>query len=273
MIAFGLVFVLLGIFSVYKYFKNTPIIKADQYQVTFNDTEAYSWQDLEQVALTGKQPFKYLLTFQMEGMMLRFKNGAVKYLFDDLYDNIGEIKSFIQQVALDKQTTFHYDAGKINKDENPAETFVSFKGNQFTSMRGLTIWGMYIIIAAALISRPHYFDNINMPKFLAFFGAFCLCWFFFLSLLLNYFMVSEHYLVVKNINLFWRKRTYRLSDIKEVAIETQGKMPNSLRIITKDYRSKIHPAGTLRDKHWRALKEKLEGKGIPVRNDSPFLTV
>ncbi len=271
MVAFALVFILLGIFTVFKYFSNTPVVRADQYQVTFNDTEAYQWQDLSSVELSGKQPFKYLLTFQMEGMILRFRSGNEKYLYDDLYANTGEMKSFIQQVVVDKQAAFTYHKENANTGELPAETFVSFKGNQFTSLRGLTIWGMYAVIAIMLISRPHYFDNINIPKFVLVFGAFCVAWFFFLSLLLNYFLVSEHYLVVKNHNLFWKNRIYKLSDIREVTIETQGKMPNSFRIITKDFDSKVFPAGTLRDKHWRILKEKLERKGIRVRNDSPFL--
>ncbi len=35
----------------------------------------------------------------------------------------------------------------------------------------------------------------------------------------------------------------------------------------------VFPAGTLNDKTWLALKEKLNSKGISVRNDSPFLSI
>ncbi len=273
MTAFSLFFILLGIFSLYKYFRNTPIVKTDQYQVTFNDTEAYEWNELESAELTGKQPFRYLFSYKMEGMVLRFKNGKVKYLFDDFYVNLSEIKSFIQQVIIDRQTTFTYQSEVVEENQNIPETFAAFKGNQFTSLRGIMLWSLYAVIIFMFILRPGYLDNINIPKFISFFGLFCIAWYYFNSLLLNYFLVSEHYLAVKNHNLPWRKKLYRLEDVKEVAIETQGKMPNSLRIITKDFRSKVFPGGTLNDRQWLALKEKLNSKSITVRNDSPFLSI
>jgi hypothetical protein len=273
MSAFSLFFILLGIFSLYKYFRNTPIAKTDQYQITFNDTEAFKWEDLEKVTLTGKQPFKYLFSYQMEGMMLLFKNGKVKYLFDDFYVNLGEMKSFIQQIVIDKNATFQYAPESLQNSNSIPETFAAYKGNQFTSLRGLMLWSLYLIIIIMFVLRPGYLDNINIPKFVLSFGLFCLGWFYLHSLLMNYFLISEHYLEVKNHNLSWRKKLYVLDDIKEVAIETQGKMPNSLRIITKDFRSKVFPAGTLNGRNWRALKEKLESKSIPVRIDSPFLSI
>ena len=273
MTAFSLFFILLGIFSLFKYYRNTPIAKTDQYQITFNDTEAYSWGDLQSAELTGKQPFRYLLSYKMEGMILRFKNGKEKYLFDDFYVNLGELKSFIQQVILDKQTTFSYQPEITEANENIPETFVAYKGNQFISLRGIMLWSIYVIIIIMFTLRPGYLDNINVPKFFSFLGIFCFSWYYFHSLLMNYFQLSEHYLFVKNHNLPWRKKLYRLDEIKEVAVETQGKMPNSLRVITKDFRSSVFPAGTLNDKTWLALKEKLNSKGISVRNDSPFLSI
>ncbi len=273
MSAFSLFFILLGVFSLYKYYRNAPIAKADQYQITFNDTEAYKWEDLEKVVLTGKQPFKYLFSYQMEGMMLLFKNGKVKYLFDDFYINLGEMKSFIQQVVTEKNTTFEYGPEHVISTDPIPEIFAVYKGNQFTSLRGIMLWSLYAIIIAMFVLRPGYLDNINIPKFIVFFGLFCLGWFYLHSMVMNYFRISEHYLEVRNHNLFWRKRRYLLSDIKEVTVETQGKMPNSLRIITKDFRSKVFPAGTLNDNKWRALKEKLESQGITVRIDSPFLSI
>jgi len=273
MTAFSLLFIALGIFSVYKYYRNAPIAKADKYQITFNDTEAYTWESLEKVILTGKQPFKYLFSYQMEGMMLLFKNGKVKYLFDDFYSNLGEVKSFIQQVVIEKKSAFDYTPEPVHKKDMIPETFAVFKGSQFTSLRGVILWGLYAIILVMFLLRPGYLDHINIPKFVLLFGLFCFAWFYLNSLVMNYFLASEHYLEVKNHNLFWKKRIYGLDDIKEVAIETQGKMPNSLRIITKDFRSTVFPAGTLNDRNWRSLKEKLESRGIPVRIDSPFLTI
>ena len=76
--------------------------------------------------------------------------------------------------------------------------------------------------------------------------------------------VSDNFFVVKNHNFIWTKKVYDISDIREIVFETQGKMPNCLRIITKDFRNKIYTAGTLRDKNWLALKAKLDGYKIKV---------
>jgi hypothetical protein len=58
-----------------------------------------------------------------------------------------------------------------------------------------------------------------------------------------------------------------LTDIKEVVFETQGKQPNCMRIITKDFRNRLYPAGTLRDKTWLEMKRQLESNGVSVRNE------
>jgi hypothetical protein len=82
-----------------------------------------------------------------------------------------------------------------------------------------------------------------------------------------YFKCSENYFVVKNHNLLWKNKIYRLSDINEIVFETQGKQPNCLRIITRDFKSELYPAGTLRDKTWLELKDKLEQHHVQVRNE------
>lgn len=84
---------------------------------------------------------------------------------------------------------------------------------------------------------------------------------------MNYFGISEHYFVVKNHNFIWKEKIYRLNNISEVVFETQGKMPNCLRIITKDFKYKLYPASTLCNETWLELKSALEKEGIKVRNE------
>ena len=84
---------------------------------------------------------------------------------------------------------------------------------------------------------------------------------------MHYFGLTKDYLVVRNHNFIWKVKIFRLTDIKEVVFETQGKQPNCMRIITKDFRNKLYPAGTLRDKTWLEMKRQLESKGINVRNE------
>jgi len=104
-------------------------------------------------------------------------------------------------------------------------------------------------------------------KTLFIFGILAAGWIALYSYQMHYFGVSRDYFVVKKHNFFWMKKLYRMDNIKEVVFETQGKLPNCLRIITKDYRNKLFPACTLSDKTWLELKKALEERGITVRNE------
>jgi hypothetical protein len=84
---------------------------------------------------------------------------------------------------------------------------------------------------------------------------------------LYYFGLSDDYLAIKLHNIFWFKKFYRLSDIREIVFETHPKMPVCLRVITNDFESKMYPASTIWSKKWMQLKEDLESKGIKVRNE------
>ena len=56
----------------------------------------------------------------------------------------------------------------------------------------------------------------------------------------------------------WVKRTYDVNDIIEANIERPYKRSTSLRITTRDFKTKLYPAGSLRQKHWNTLRKKLE---------------
>ncbi|MES2850182.1 MAG: hypothetical protein V4685_14080, partial [Bacteroidota bacterium] len=221
------------------------------------------WKDLENVELTGKRPFKYFINFPMEAATLNFKNGQIKYIFDDMYANSWQIKSFLKTVVIDKKEY----AEKVNYDIKHSDLsddfFEIYKGNQFTSLRGILLWALVGFLCYVFLNSK------KIPTFGAtiFLLLFCSFWFFLNSWLMNYFKVSQNFFIVKNHNFFWKEKGYKLSDIKEIVFETQGKMPNCLRIITKDFRNKLYPAGTLRDKTWLELKDKLESYNIRVRNE------
>ena len=63
------------------------------------------------------------------------------------------------------------------------------------------------------------------------------------------------------------KRHLQNSEIEIIVFESQGKQPNSLRIITTNYKRKLYPAGTLNNKKWLEMKTELERKNIKVRNE------
>lgn len=101
----------------------------------------------------------------------------------------------------------------------------------------------------------------------------CACCFFSLLSILalfyvsHYFIISNDVLVVRNHYKFWLKRIYNFDDILEVAFEQRSKMPGSIRITTKDNKSKLYPAETLSDSKWIDLKDELEKKQLPIRDE------
>lgn len=69
-------------------------------------------RDLEKLSMTGKQPYRFIKTFSMEGMMFRFKNGTVKYAYDENYSNAPEMKAFIQAILTpQKENNEKYQPG------------------------------------------------------------------------------------------------------------------------------------------------------------------
>jgi hypothetical protein len=259
---FSIAFYLFAVYSLYRYIKNAPKITLDKEFITFN-TQTFLLSDINKVELTGKRPFKYAIEFPMEAATLKFNNGVTKYIYDDMYSNSWEIKSFLKQVVIDKKDFFKLTEKQIDIISLNTEFFETYKGSVITSLRGISLWGLIGFFGYMLL------DNSKpiITGLIVFFFCFSIFWFLVHSYVMNYFQVSDNFFVVRNHNFFWTKKAYRIADIKEVVFETQGKMPNCLRVITKDFRNKLYPAGTLRDKNWLDLKDKLETYKIKVRNE------
>ena len=249
-------------YSLYRYIKNAPKITLDKEFITFNNM-TYSISDIKKVTLTGKRPFNYAINFPMEAATITFNNNETKYIFDDMYSNSWEIKSFLKQVVIDKKDFFEPTENVIDTDSLDSEHFETYNGTVITSLRGISLWGLIGFFAYMLL-------NNNKPTttgLVIYFICFSSFWFLFHSYLMNYFQVSDNYFLVRNHNFFWTKKVYRITDIKEIVFETKGKMPNCLRVITKSFKNKLYPAGTLRDKTWLELKDKLGSYKIKVRNE------
>lgn len=256
----------LAIYTIYQYLDNVPKIRVTNESISFNE-KTLSFTDLEEITLSGKFPFRYILNHPMEGAMLLFKNGTKKYFFDDMYSNSSQIKSFLEKTVLENEEYVVIQNTFIRPDSIRFERAEDFKGNQFTSLPGITLWGVVAFMFSIFIFNGK-FPTIEALIFFSCFGGF---WFLFNSWLMHYFSLTENHFVVKNHNLIWRQHIYRLKDIKEVTFETQGKLPNSLRVITKDFQNKLYPASTLRNNTWKKLEEKLTQRGIIVRNENILL--
>jgi hypothetical protein len=245
-------------YTIYKYFKKAPAIEVDNRSIAFEGS-IYFWKDIEKIELTGKQPFLFLTN--REGVLLKFKGQKERVFLDALYGNSYQIKQFIQSEIIDK---VDYDPKKII-EANPLEIendqFIKYKGLQFFNFRAIFLFGILIGLVYASILKIH---SVGLLIFFVILGTLV---FFGFSWFLYYFELSDQYFLVRNHDRFWVKEIYKLSDIREIVFEQEDRMPDCLRIITKDFKSELYPAASLRYKIWRKLKEDLEKKNIKVRNE------
>ena len=264
MIIFGLVFSILGFSMFYAYLKNSSKVTIDKHTIKIGD-RTYDVKNIKNIVLTGK---KALGIFPMESITILFNNGKKKVLFDDMYSNCSEIKIFLEQVVLNKQEYNPKLINKISRNEIRFESEETFKGNQFINMHGIMLWGLIGFLIFGIFSWNE--RQILTPGLLIFPAVMGIGWFFGFSWLMHYFGLTKDYLIIKNHNFFWKAKIYRLSDIKEVVFEQQGRTPNTMRVITVDFRNKQYPAAPIRKKTWLKLKKRLEEKGVKVRDEIYF---
>lgn len=261
----GVILVGFAVAMPWVYFKNAPQITIDKHSITFGK-ERISFTQIDDIAITGKMPFKFIFSFPMEGSAILLKNGTEKFLYDDFYINSATMKLFLQQVVLDKKEFTPLTISKVNPDAIRFEEEEHFKGNALLSFRGLTLWGMIGFLVFISMKKANTMNHENILTTL----GIGLMWFFLHSWFMYYFGVTQNYLVIRNHNYFWKVILYRLDDVLEVVFESHGRQPNGMRVITKDFKHKFYLAGTLSDKTWLSMKRRLESKGIRVRNESIY---
>lgn len=256
---FALAFYALGVLASVRFNQNVPKIKIDINSISFDDKK-FNLSEVKKVILTGKVPFRFLNNIPKEGTILIFNDETEKVFFDDFYENSAEMKSFLNQVVVKKQK--YIPQLPINIDIVTARfgTKEIFKGSQFTSVRGIGMWLAVLFAVYYLISGIDLKIAVTLLIFVT-------IWFIIVSLMMNYFEISERYLIVKNHNYLRKSKVFELSSIKEVVFEMAGKGPNSMRIISSNFDNNLYLAATLSDSMWLKMKLKLESKGIKVRNE------
>lgn len=248
---------------IFTYFTKSPNVTIKGSQIIFGNKETYSLKEIETITLSAKMPFSQAYNFLLEGMAIQFKNGSKKILYDSMYANLWEIKSFLFQVVEQQQAYQAFEVNQYKSIDLYLTEIQVFKGNQFTSFRGLTLW-IVIFFSFFLIVITYQHASTETILALIIIVTF---FFLFFSWMMNYIIITNDYLVIKNHNIWFWQNVFALEDIKEVVFETSAKYPYSIRVITKDFKSKLYKSSTLRNNTWLQLKEQLEKKGIAVRNE------
>lgn len=274
----GIAAMVFGIYSIRVYYHHVPGVKVNSSGIEIAGNN-YSWADIEQISFTGKQSFRYLGTHNMEGAKIVFKDGTNVSLFDGMYANLWQVKALIRQsLAADTRyekllseagypalrSRMQLPAGRATASDASLQMFQYFKGIQFTNFMGILLWAGLLCIIVGILA-------IGNTAATVLFCMLAIGWFFLWSFRLNYFGISEDYLIIRNHNFFWKKIVYRLADIEQVVLDSPGKSSNSLTLILNTMETKTHMAPTLRSRHWIALMQLLQAKHIKVKDENHFV--
>ncbi len=261
-LSLGILFLVYGLYSIRKYFKNSPRVKIQKEKVIIG-RKNINLDQIEKVQLVGKKPFPFLGSHQMESMELILKDGKKITLFDKLYLNLHEIKSFLHQVIILKEEYVKIEFPTA-KGTLAFQNFSFFKGS-LVSLRCIISWIIPILFILTISA-----NKLEWPLLLIF-SSFGLLLFFLLSLQLNYFGVNQSYLVIRNHNFIWHKKNYPIDSIEIVVFENEiPNAPHSLRVITKNFESSLFQAATLRHQDWTKLQNKLRSLDVKVSNELKF---
>jgi len=190
-------------YTVYRYYKNVPEIKVDKQSISFNN-KTFNWNDLQNIKMNGKRPFAFIIDFPMEATTLHFNDESLMYIFDDMYENSWELKSFLKQVIIDRKEFAEYEIQEVTGPEAKTEPYEVYKGNQIVSLRGISFWSIIILTAYSVVF-PIKTPTLGIFVFYVFFSSF---WFLVHGWLMHYFKVSqsffcdkESYSVLENKNI------------------------------------------------------------------------
>jgi hypothetical protein len=204
--------------------------------------------------MNTKAPFTVLFIFshEFEAMVIHFSDGSKAVLFNDMYRNLPELKTFLKtKIAVTEKRKTKAPLLMLGKEV--------YAGNPYTSLNTITIL-VFALILLFVVFKPPFKQSV-------FIGTFCTTAFFFLlnGWQMNYFIIDNDKLIIKNHYFPWIRKSYYLTDITEIATEMPHRRSISLRVITVNQESKLYGAGSLRTRHWDKLQEDLEKIGIPFR--------
>ena len=273
-----IIFLPFAVYSIYYLLSRFPQLTIDKTGITFSTIfkiKNYQWNEVEDIELTGKQFHKFLFaSMPIEATTFKFKDNSTLIFWADYYSNISDLSVVLERAdnllrnkskplssldfGISRQTYSDTEVGFSTEDE--------YNGNHFLTFNGLLFYGFLIFIGYMILQKPMVFLTNYGALLSISFATLVLCGT--LSYQLHYFILTDKFLIVKNSIWFWRKDIYSLDNIREVVFETPHRLSTSMRVITKDFKTKLYPAGSLKDKTWKLLREKLKSREIKVRNEA-----
>lgn len=228
--------------------------------------------EIEKIVFT-KVPFRLIFRLPIEGILILTKNGREIYLYDQYYYNSHKLKWILSQfidseynlIKSEIDNVVEPEKDYIKNSEIRFEKFINYKGIWWITMSGLGFIVLSILPFAVSFLKG---TSFAMPLGV-YFGLVLGCYLLF-GYQLHYFRLSENYLIITNHLWIWKQKKYKLNQISEIVFEQPGNLPVSMRVTTKEFKSKIYPAASLRNKTWEELQKFFKENKIPTRKEAHF---
>lgn len=191
----------------------------------------------------------------VNGIGITMQDGGKVFLYTGYYKNTGTLKQALYANFGNLITS------PSNSNSTGSGTAVSsgeekFAGNPLFSVHGMA-FSIFLVIMFVVMAQTGY-----LVPFWQVFAISAVVLYLGSGGMLNYFIVSGNKLIIKNHIWWWRNIQFDLDDIKQAVAEHHYKTPNSLCINFKNFTTKNYAAGSLYNKTWKKLLERLASAGI-----------
>lgn len=201
---------------------------------------------------------EYTFTASARTLVIRIEaiNRKEILINDIFYRNTAQLRKALSESFPDKIAPYKMEKRQRSFQTGFDPETEKFSGNPHTSLNGLLFYAIVIAFVLILLKRP---SGINeMAGFLLFIPVVYL----FFGSQLNYFLVSDHTLIIKNHFFIWMNKRYEVKDIIETNFEIPYRRSKAVRITTANFKSRVFSAGSLRNKTWSRLSEKFKDLNV-----------
>lgn len=223
------------------------------------------WSEIRSIKLHGKEGW---LWTPQEATTLFLHDGKKIFFLDALYRNTPLLKLALNRVKQQGHRVKDIDFQDLNHHQFqsgsstlPNDPMTKYSGHFWFTFNGI---GLMVSVVFLLVGLKLLLVDWNMigTVILLFSFAFIVL----IARHLNYFYLGRHHLVVRNH--IWRPyvKVFHLNDIVEVVFDQVGNGSEGLRVITKDFKSKFFPAGSLERLTWQKIEKSFKKKKIKVRS-------
>jgi hypothetical protein len=269
---FGIVLLFIWIVFVYSIYSilKIPRISITDASITFQTIFAkweIPWTDIRTINLIGRKKSSFLSGAE-EISELFLKDGTKQIIRVEYYKNGPAIRQALEKIQksfLENKMGETIQSPPQRQTTSSAlpydESIHKYAGNPYLSLNALIFYVFCIALITALFPtlslHPERIPILLIPISMFYWG---------LGTNLNYFLLSDQQLIVKNAFFFWRKHKYPVDDLLEIVFETPQRSSHSIRVITKRFETRLYPAGGLRKKQWIEFKTHLASLNIRMRN-------